>query len=150
MKTVRNEGDRAALIDRIKSLRGQEHPLWGKMTVNQMMSQLVQGPDLPFKAILPDKSSFVSRTFVKPLILYVLPMPKEVKTSPEFNQQEKGRTPGEFSADRAIVIDAVNDLGALPLDYKCLSHPMFGKMNVKEWALIAHIHIDHHLKQFGI
>ena len=92
----------------------------------------------------------MSRIFIKPLILYVLSMPKEVKTSPEFNQQEKGRTPGEFSADRAIVIDATSDLGVLPLDYKCLSHPMFGKMNAKEWALIAHKHIDHHLKQFGI
>ena len=73
--------------------------------------------------------------------MYVLATPKEVKTSPEFNQQEKGRTPGEFSADRATVIDAISDLGALPL---------FGKMNGKEWALIAHKHLDHHLKQFGV
>ncbi len=150
MKTVRNQGDLAALINRIKRVRGQEQPLWGKMTVKQMMSHLVQAADLPFRAILPDKSGFVSRTFIKPLILYVLPMPKEVKTSPEFNQQEKGRKPQEFSADRAIVIDAINDLGALPLDYECLSHPMFGKMNAKEWALIAQKHIDHHLKQFGV
>jgi len=64
-----------------------------------------------------------------------------VKTSPEFNQQEKGRTPGEFSADRAIVIDAISDLDTLPL---------FGKMDGKEWALIAYKHINHHLKQFGV
>ena len=65
MKTVRNEGDRTALINRIKSLSGQERPLWGKMTVNQMMSHLVQAADLPFGAILPDKSNLVSRTFCK-------------------------------------------------------------------------------------
>ena len=55
----------AALINRIKRVRGQEQPLWGKMTVKQMMSHLVQAADLPFRAILPDKSSFVSRTFYK-------------------------------------------------------------------------------------
>jgi len=138
------------LIERLNKLNGEEKPLWGKMTVNQMMSHLVQSADLPFKDILPDKSNFMSRTFIKPLILYVLPMPKEVKTSPEFNQQENGRKPQEFLADRAIVIDAINTLGSLPVDHDCLSHPMFGKMSAKEWALIAHKHIDHHLKQFGV
>jgi len=149
MNTLRNESNRTNLIERLKKLSSGEKPLWGKMTVDQMMSHLVQAADLPFKAILPDKSNFMSRTFIKPLILYVLPMPKEVKTSPEFNQQENGRKPEEFSADRAIVIDSINTLGSLSLDHECLSHPMFGKMNAKEWALIAHKHIDHHLKQFG-
>lgn len=138
------------MIERLYKLTGEEKARWGKMTVNQMMSHLVQAADLPFKAMLPDKSSFMSRTFIKPLILYVLPMPKEVKTSPEFNQQENGRKPQEFNADRQIVIDSINTLGSLSLDHDCLGHPMFGKMNVKEWALIAHKHIDHHLKQFGI
>lgn len=150
MATIRNETDRVRIIQRLNKLKGDEKPLWGRMSVDQMMSHLVQAADLPFKPTLPDKSSFVSRTFIKPLILYVLPMPKEVKTSPEFDQQEKGRKPQEFSADRQIVIDSINTLGSLSLDHDCLSHPMFGKMNAKEWALIAHKHIDHHLKQFGV
>ncbi len=150
MKTIRNETERNDLVNRLNKLTGEEKPLWGKMTVKQMMSHLVQAADLPFKGMLPDKSNFVSRTFIKPLILYALPMPKEVKTSPEFNQQENGRKPQEFVDDRAIVIDSINTLGRLPLDHDCLSHPMFGKMNAKEWGLIAHKHIDHHLKQFGV
>lgn len=150
MKTLRNEANRANLIERLNKLAGDEKPLWGKMTVNQMISHLVQAAELPFKATLPDKSNFISRTFIKPLILYVLPMPKEVKTSREFNQQEDGRKPQEFLADRQIVIDSINQLGSLSLDHECLGHPMFGKMTAKEWALIAHKHIDHHLKQFGV
>ncbi len=150
MKTLRNESDRTHILNRLNTLTGDEKPLWGKMTIDQMMSHLVQAADLPFKAILPDRSNFVSRTFIKPLILYVLPMPKEVKTSPEFNQQENGRKPEEFLADRQIVIDSINTLGSISLDHDCLSHPMFGKMNAREWALIAHKHIDHHLKQFRV
>ena len=125
-------------------------PLWGKMNVNQMISHLVQAGDLPFVATLPDKSTFASRAFIKPLILYVLPMPKEVKTSAEMNQQENGRKPEEFEADRKELIDSINKLGTLPVDQDCCHHPMFGKMTPKEWALIAHKHIDHHLKQFGV
>jgi len=150
MKSIRNKQHRATLIERVHQLGGDERPLWGKMTVNQMMSHLVQAGDLPFVESLPDKSTFASRTFIKPLILYVLPMPKEVKTSPEMNQQEKGRLPQEFELDRGLLIDSINKLALLPADHKCLYHPMFGKMSSKEWALIAHKHIDHHLKQFGV
>jgi hypothetical protein len=150
MKTIRNEIDRTRLIERLNKLGGEEKPRWGKMKVNQMMSHLVQASDMPFTATLPDKSNFMSWTFIKPLILYVLPMPKEVKTSPEFNQQENGRRPQEFLADRQIVIESIDGLGSLSLDHDCLSHPMFGKMSAKEWALIAYKHIDHHLQQFGV
>jgi len=150
MKTIRNEKDRSGLIDRLSKLKGDETPLWGKMNVNQMMSHLVQGGELPFEATLSDKSTVASRTFIKPLILYVLPMPKEVKVSADFDQQANGRKPEEFDADRARLIELMNKLGDLPVGSECKYHPMFGKMTAKEWALIAHKHIDHHLKQFAV
>lgn len=150
MKTIRDEANRSSLIGRVNRLTGDETPLWGKMNVNQMMSHLVQAGELPFAASLPDRSTFVSRTFIKPLILYVLPMPKKVKTSAEMNQQENGRKPEEFVADRSSVIDSIKKLGGVPVDHECSYHPMFGKMSSNEWALIVHKHVDHHLKQFGV
>ncbi|MBK8465425.1 MAG: DUF1569 domain-containing protein [Chloracidobacterium sp.] len=150
MPTIRNQTERTKLIERLNKLTGEEKAAWGKMNVNQMVSHLVQAGDLPFSASLSDKSTFFSRTFIKPLILYVLPMPKEVKTSPEMNQQESGRKPLEFDVDKGLVIDLINRLGDLPVDHDCKYHPFFGKMNAKEWAVIAYKHIDHHLKQFGV
>src|SRR5688500_12020272 len=105
MKTIRNDGERSALIERISKLRGDETPSWGKMTVNQMISHFVQAGEMPFEAKLPDNSTFASRKLIRPLILYVLPMPKEVNTSPEMNQQENGRPPQDFDADRKLVVD---------------------------------------------
>lgn len=150
MKTIRNTTDRENLIDRITRLSGDETPLWGKMTADQMMSHLVQAGELPFEASVPDRSTFMSRTFIKPLILYVLPMPKEVKVSAEMDQQQEGRTPMGFEDDRKALIESIEKIGTLPLDHKCLDHPFFGKMSAKEWAVIAYRHTDHHLKQFGV
>jgi hypothetical protein len=150
MRSVRNTSDRKHLIERVSRLNGDENPLWGRMNVNQVVSHLVQAGELPFEASLPDKSTFVNRNFAKPLILYVLPMPKEVKTSPEMDQQEKGRPPLEFSVDKGQLIDSINRLGDLPADHACQYHPFFGRMNAREWALIVHKHVDHHLKQFGV
>lgn len=150
MKTLRSGDDRASLIERVRSLTGDETPLWGKMNVNQMVSHLIQAGDMPFEASVADRSNLLSRTVLKPLILYVLPIPKEVKTSPEMNQLENGRKPQDFESDKAMLIESINRLGSLPLDRSCLSHPFFGAMNAKQWAIMAHKHINHHLGQFGV
>lgn len=150
MRTLRNENDRRLLVERIGRLNGDEQPVWGKMTADQMMSHLVQAGELPFEATVADNSNLLSRTLIKPLVLYVLPMPKEVKVSAELDQQQKGRKPMGLANDRELLIESINKLGTLPLDHKCLDHPFFGKMSAKQWALIAHKHIDHHLKQFGV
>lgn len=150
MKTIRNEGCRNELITRIDKLTGEEKPSWGKMTLEQMLSHLVQTGDLPFEPMVPDKSSFLSRTLIKPLILYILPMPKDVQIGPEIDQQQNGRKPLGIAVDKANVVESIKRLGTLPVDHDCLGHPFFGKMSAKEWAVIAHKHIDHHLRQFGV
>lgn len=150
MPTIRNETDRTKLIERLNKLTGDETPVWGKMTAEQMMSHLVQAGELPFEASVPDRSTFMSRTFIKPLILHVLPMPKEVKVSAEMDQQADGRAPLGFETDRSLLIESMKKLGELSVDHKCLDHPFFGKMSAKDWANIAYKHIDHHLKQFGV
>lgn len=150
MKTLRNDAMRAALIDRVKRITGKEEPSWGKMNVNQMVSHLIQAGDLPFEASVRDRSNMLSRILLKPLILYLLPIPKDVKTSPEINQQENGRRPQDLELDKAILIESINRLGSVPLDHKCLAHPFFGRMNSKQWAIMAHKHINHHLTQFGV
>lgn len=150
MKSLRNESDRTAIITRLKKLTGDEVAQWGKMNLGQMMSHLVQAGELPFVASVPERSTFFSRIFIKPLVLYVLPMPKEVKVSPQLDQQEQGRAPVDFASDRETVIGLIERLGKLAADEKCLNHPLFGPMSAAEWAGIAHKHTDHHLKQFGV
>lgn len=150
-KTILRKSDRDELTTRLNKLTGNETPTWGKMNVDQMMSHLVQACEMPFAPILPDRSSFFSRTVIKPLILYVLPMPKEVKVSRELDQQADGRKPAGFDADRKKVIDEIDRIGTLPPDHQCLGHhPFFGKMTMTEWAVIAYKHTDHHLRQFGV
>lgn len=150
MKTIRDEKCRAELAARLNTLSVDSKPAWGRMNVEQMLSHLVQAAELPFVASTADRSSFLSRTVIKPLILYVLPMPKEVKTSAEMDQQQDGRKPLGFDVDKENVIQSINRVGTLATDHACLDHPFFGKMSAKEWAVIGHKHIDHHLRQFGV
>ncbi len=127
MKTVRNEADRSALVERINKLDGSAKPSWGKMNVNQMVSHLVQSGDMPFENITADKSNFVSRNVIKYIILYVLQLPKDVPTAPEFNQQENGRKPQELSVDKQFLIESLKKIANLPENFDCESHPFFWK-----------------------
>lgn len=149
MKTIRNESSRAELIRRVNALENTASPLWGRMNVEQMLSHLAQTAEWPFGHSVPDSSNLISRTLIKTLVVYFLPVPKEVKTAPQVDQQRDGRRPQGFDTDRALVIDGINKLGTLPETDDCCDHPFFGKMSAKQWALLAHKHIDHHLKQFG-
>lgn len=115
-----------------------------------MVSHLVRAGEMPFEARLPDKSTFLSRKVIKPLVLYVMPIPKGVKTSPDMDQQENGRPPQEFEGDRQLLVDSINKLAVISPDQHCFCHPFFGKMKAKQWGVLAHKHIDHHLRQFGV
>ncbi len=150
MKTVRNEDLRNDLIRRLNELDRAAKPQWGKMNVEQMMSHLAQTAEWPFvHSGLPDRSNLFTRTIVKPLVIYVLPMPKEVKLPAQADQLEGGRPPQGLEADRELVIEALHKLGTCSESHDCREHPFFGKLTAKQWALIAHKHIDHHLRQFG-
>jgi hypothetical protein len=150
MKTIRNDGDRSGLLARIEKLTGDETAQWGKMNVNQMVSHLVQVGTFPFEATLENQSNFASRNLIKPLVLYVLPIPKEVKTMPDLDQQENGRKPGAFDEDKRLLAESINKCGEIPADENCSYHPFFGPMTAKQWGMLAHKHIDHHLRQFGV
>jgi len=150
MKTLRDEKCRAELVGRLDKLSVHAKPAWGRMNVEQMLSHLVQTDELPFVSSVQDRSTWMSRTVIKPLVLYVLPMPKEIKTSAEVDQQQDGRKPMGFDADKAELIGSIEKIGTLAADHNCLSHPFFGKMSAKQWAMLAHKHIDHHLRQFGV
>ena len=150
MKSLRNEHCREELIRRINTLTPDAKPEWGKMNAEQMLSHLVQAGELPFEASAPDRSSFMSRNVIKHLVLTMVPIPKEVPTGPEMDQQRQGRPPQGFEIDKANAIESLHKLGTLSLDHKCLGHPFFGKMSVNQWCRLAYKHADHHLRQFGV
>ncbi len=149
---LHNEKDRSLLINRIRSLRLDSTGAWGKMNVNQMMchcADAIRG-SLGELGTINDQSSFISRTLIKTLVLYVIPIPKDVPTSKRADQVDgNGTSPTSFDADRESLIALIEKFAATPSDYVFSSHFRFGYMNRYEWGILAAKHLDHHLRQFG-
>ena len=141
----------AEIVFRINQLTPESSAAWGKMNVGEMLCHCADGIKMATgERAVRDKSNFLFRTIVKPLVIYVLPMPKGAPTADEINPAKSGTKPSEFEADRRALLDAVENFCALPETHAWSNHAAFGKLSRRQWGLIAHKHIDHHLKQFGV
>jgi len=147
MASLRKQIARENLIGRLERLTPETPQLWGKMDAPRMICHLGDSlamalGDLPTK---PVKRGPFQHFPLKHLILYVLPMPKGVPTAPELLLT----VPATFAADRQRVIEQVGRMANAPRGMGPV-HPFFGPLSNEEWNSLAHKHIDHHLRQFGV
>jgi hypothetical protein len=149
MQKLSDPGMAQALRDRVYKLHSALPPLWGKMTAPQMVCHLSDA----FRSALGGKqvssvATLFQRTIVKWVALY-MPMqwPRGVPTRPEVEQGVGGTPPVEWERDRAELIALMNQF----LGSKTFTpHPMFGDMTQAQRMRWAYLHMDHHLRQFGV
>lgn len=82
---------------------------------------------------------------LRQLIVYLLPFPRGVPTAPELKDPEAG----EWEADRAALLAAVERFAARAEEKEWPEHPAFGALSRRAWGVLAYRHLDHHLRQFG-
>lgn len=142
---------RAEIIARLNLLTPDSKALWGKMNASEMICHCLDGSKMALGEIPPtDRSNFFTRTVVKFLVVYVIPIPKGAPAAPEINPQKKGTKPQDFEKERQLLIEDINNFGQLkPEDFKGRHH-VFGKLTANQWAKLGYKHLDHHLKQFGL
>ena len=149
MRSLANDSDRQAILERLNSLRPENQARWGSMSPHQMVCHLSDS----LRAALGQKqvsssSTLFKRTVYKWAALWLpLKWPHGITTRPELDQHLNGTRPTEYSAD-------VDGLRALFDQFCCwpgayAPHTMFGPMTRGERMRHAYLHMDHHLRQFG-
>lgn len=144
--------NREEIINRINQLTSENQAAWGKMNVNQMVCHVTDQLRISLgeKETGSGKAPFLGRTLIKFLVLNVISIPKNVPTSPKVDQVDgDGTPPTDFEADRKTLLAYIEKFVSQPEDFAWTPHFKFGALNKKEWAILAHKHLHHHLKQFG-
>ena len=151
MKTLQNQADRDALVQRLGKIRPDSEPRWGKMSAHQMICHLSDS----FRGVMGEKElkpaprSFAGK-FVKWVALYApMPWPHGVKTRPEMDQRIGGTLPGDFAADVRELRRLFEKFTRRPMEFQWRPHPIFLEMSEKDWMRWGYLHMDHHLRQFG-
>jgi hypothetical protein len=146
LATVYDAATRRKLHTRIDALTADSLPRWGKMNVGQMIVHC----DLHLRHSLGEHLTPVNKPIryfpLNLLIIYVLPTPKGVPTMDEM----RNPVAGEFEASRKRLKDSLEKIGAVPPGTRMPVHAAFGRIGHHAHGTLAHNHLDHHLKQFGV
>jgi hypothetical protein len=147
MRSILNEGDRAAIAGRLQSLTVSSTRRWGSMDVVAMLKHLQLSMAMTVGEL--EVASGNKRAFqmfpLKHLILYVLPFPKGAPTAAELKPHDAA----SLEVERAAVLELLERIGTGANDGPAPPHPLFGPMTWREWGVATYKHADHHLKQFG-
>lgn len=138
---------------RIARLNADTKPLWGKMTVNQMLCHTADPlrVSLHLRQVKP-----VVPAFLSPMLRWMLLTEKDWKpntpTLKPFRQDGSGEgtAPVDFETDKAALLQFVRDFCSKEPSFRFGSHPALGNMSREQNGFFAWKHLDHHLRQFGV
>lgn len=124
---------------------------WGKLTPTELMAHLARSIRISLGEIdMKDQSNFFTRLPIfRRIVFEYLPWPPgKIVAPPEFTpapesdfEAEREKAKNEFARFVDLLDNNPNADGW---------SPMFGKFPLREWSRMHAIHINHHLKQFGM
>jgi hypothetical protein len=137
---------RSSIENRIRALTPESRPVWGKMSVDQMLWHINQAMGLSLGTVTvgpggPKIPAWLMRTMV-----INMPWPKGGPTHPDFIAKQSYN----FGEERERALRNVADITSKPMDYSWPAHPAFGKMSGRQVSTLTHKHLNHHLTQFGV
>lgn len=148
MASLFDPAARARLVTRLDALTAATPARWGKFDATRMLAHLNDSLRMATGelAVAP-RPGPLNNVVMRTLIIYVLPFPKGAPTATELLVRG---TNAEFGAERATFRTLVEGTATRPASASWADHPAFGRMTRKDWGALAHKHIDHHFRQFGI
>lgn len=137
-------------ISRLERIAPDTRPQWGRMTPLELMPHLnvhvrmALGEEQP-----PDESNWFTRNVLRWMVFHGPPWPKGRIKAPEYFLVPPQET---FEAERAKLIDSLRRYAeeAEREPDKRVLNPVFGPCTLRYWGRMLGMHIDHHLRQFGV
>ncbi len=150
MKNIFTKEVSTEVIERIENLTSETQPIWGKMSVAQMLAHCCVTYEMVFTDRHPRPNAFtrfMMKTLIKNIVTSEKPYVKNGRTARQFLIVEEK----DFVSEKKRLINFIaqtQELGEQKFEGK-ESHS-FGKLTAKEWNNMFYKHLDHHLNQFGV
>ena len=145
-KSLLDDAPYAEIMARVEKLSADSTPLWGKMTVGQMLSHCTEVQEVANGKPL-EGTPFIARLFkgmIKKMLLNNKRPPHNIKTHPQYVVS----TPADFEEEKRRLVASMASFRAN--GPTSTEHPLFGPMTNDEWGWLYFKHMNHHLEQFGV
>ncbi len=137
-------------VKRINNLNIESQPLWGLMSVDQMLAHLNVAYDMAYTKIYKRPNGlkkFFIKLLAKKAVVGPKPYPKNGRTAPDFVISDQR----DFESEKAKLIKYMRTTQALGRDYfEGKDSHSLGILSSKEWNTLFAKHLDHHLNQFNV
>lgn len=147
MKSIFDKDAHQEVLARVQSLSEQSSPLWGKMSVGQMLWHC----QFPIKLAIENKEyqkkgNPLARWLFKKSMYNDSPWRKNLPTVPAMKAREKK----DFSREKEKLEQLLVELYQVRERTDWNPHPIFGDYTSQQWGQMQYKHLDHHLRQFGV
>ena len=148
MRTLFDDACRTDVLARLRQVRPDARPFWGRMTAPQMVVHL--GDQMRMTLGHADWTRMPPAHLrwpgMKQAALYWLPWPKGAIQGPP---EAFVTTATDWDVDIATVETLVMRFAARGAGGAWPEHSHFGRLNGRQWGVFCYRHFDHHLRQFG-
>ncbi len=137
------------IAERVNRLQYTAIPQWGKMSATQMLRHCNYAMLATLKGKSSGRRSTIRQRILKFVVLNVVSKyPKNV-TAPKMLQMTTPIPENAFEQEKREFIDLVYRFSSCQSQIETM-HPVFGNLNTKQWGYVTWMHLDHHLRQFGV
>lgn len=149
MRSIFNLDDKNDIINRLDQLHPDSKPMWGKMSVSQMLAHCIVPTKISTGDVSGKRNIFgiLFGKMAKKRMVSEAPFKKNLPTDPSFVVKHN---PDFYESQEALktLIEKLYNTDKNELLQR--KHPFFGKLTLDEWGLLNYKHFDHHLRQFGV
>lgn len=135
------------IITRMQHLKPESNRRWGTLDAAAMLRHCNEANRSILENKLPNLPTTRKQRMIRFLCFYVLrKFPKNVQV--KSNVHAPSDAP-DFHAEQQKFTEIIRDFAANDCPI-LLSHPAFGRLTTKQWGVSTWMHMDHHLRQFGV
>lgn len=137
------------IVTRAQLLQPTDEARWGLMTVTEMLKHCNLANTQILGGSRTQAKSTIKQHLLRILSLYIVPrFPKNTEGAPA-NDTYGTISEDQFHNEREQFIKTIMRFPANRRELT-LSHIAFGNISTRQWGRAAWMHMDHHLRQFGV
>jgi hypothetical protein len=149
-KNIFNKTDAEEIIARAQQLNPGSKPNWGSMTVTEMLHHCNTINKKILEGNPNGKRSTLKQQLIKILVLHITKhIPKNIKIKPNSHHKKAPVPADNFEEEKKKFATTIREFSETQKPIQG-SHPILGKLSRKEWGIFTWLHMDHHLRQYGV